>query len=111
MNIQNFDEECKRIEKYDKSLYASYIKSGFLKDEQDATQLHRALNPYRIKRGMTKLQIRRKINNFIKNGEKFDYNINSVEVRINGKIMIHGSFIGKVPDTKRKIINFLNRIF
>lgn len=108
--MKHFDEE--RMIAEDQKVKDTYHKKGYLKSKQDEQDLHMAFSPYKVPKGLTKLQIRRKINKFVRNGRKADNplfgidengmmfsKMNRIEIHINGKLCIGASFTGKVPDS------------
>lgn len=97
-------------------LIASYWKRGFLKTKEDEQALHMSFSPYKVARGLTKLKIRRRINRYWKNKELgLSESVKQIlghrlEITINGKTILGASFVGKVPDTSRKLHNLLKSL-
>jgi hypothetical protein len=115
--MKKFDEE--RMFTEEQKVKDTYHKKGFLKSKQDENDLHMAFSPNKIPKGLTKLQIRRKINKFIKNGRKAENPFFSVvngvlvpktiraEVLVNGRLMMGASIVGKVPNNSRQLRRLL----
>jgi len=113
MNELTYTEQENLIELEQNQIIDEYKQKGFIKDKQDEEDLHRSYSPYRVPKNLTKLKIRRKINEFIKNGRKLDYsllNMNGLEIRINGKMMFHTSFVGKAPDDNKSLVKLLKEV-
>ena len=92
-----------------------YVQKGFLKLEE-VGDLHMAFSPYRIPKGLTKLQIRRRINAHLRNPQKQIQKSlkvlfsNSLEVLINGKCVLHADFTGKIPNDHRSLHKLLKAL-
>ena len=103
MNTNIDDDSAQR------ELKALYLKKGFLKDKQDVDDLHSAFSPYIIPTGLTKLQIRRKINKFIKSGRKlkdlYD-DTHRVNIFVDGKFL-SGTTYGRPISNHKEFVRFL----
>lgn len=111
--MKSFTEQENQLITEDDKIIQSYYKRGFLKSKQDEEDLHMAYSPYRVPKGLTGLQIRRKINKFIKNGRKspsYDLTFNRLEVTINGKLRLGATFTGQVPVTKQQFRKLLKSV-
>lgn len=107
--MKSFDENGDA----EKKVMESYRKRGFVTSEQDEADLHQSFSPYKVPRGLTKLQIRRRINKFVRNGRKLDASLliaNRLEVRINGKFVLGASFGGNVPQNSRQLKQLLRAV-
>lgn len=88
----------------------AYIRQGKLKSQEDITQLHRSYSPYRVPRGLTGLQIRRRINKFVNGGCKLDssfMNTNRVSLLFNGTMILGASTTAKRPENSRQMNKLL----
>lgn len=90
-----------------------YVKRGFVETEQDASNLHQYHSPYRIPKGLTKLQIRRRINHFRKHGntltikEILGYR---VSLLVDGRLLLGASFRGKKPEDNKGLRKLLKNL-
>jgi hypothetical protein len=108
--MNNFDDGSKEQEK----VMNSYKKRGFVKTKQDEDSLHMAFSPNRVPKGLTKLQVRRRINKYLKEGNKNTLkNIvgNRLEVFVNGQFRLGATFGGKVPVNRKSFHKLLKNLF
>lgn len=109
--MNDFDEDKMFAE--DRRIKDTYHKKGYLKSKQDEDDLHMAFSPYKVPLGLTKLQIRRKINKFVRGGRVADnsiLNCSRLEIHINNKFVLGGSFTGKVPANHKELVKLLREI-
>lgn len=88
----------------------SYFNRGYFKTRNEVNNLHSSFSPYRIPRGLTKLQVRRRLNNFVKNGCVLDaslMNANRVTLLFNNDIILGTSTTAKRPQTTRQMNKLL----
>lgn len=88
----------------------SYLKRGFFKAQHDMDYLHLAYSPYRVPRGLTELQIRRKINKFVKNGKQVDSSLlraNRLTILFNGEQILGADITVKKPENRREMNKML----
>lgn len=88
-------------------------KSKFDLSDEDISCLKQSFSPFIVKRGLSKLAIRRRINKYKKYGLQTslsDVLGNSLEVRINGKMILHANFGGAVPESHRQLQNLFKKI-
>lgn len=107
--MNTFDE----LDRIDQKIEESYLRRGFVKSKDDLADLHMSYSPYRVPRGLTKLQIRRRINKFIRNGRKLDNSLlftNRLNVTVNGKLILGASFTGEVPTNRRQLKRLLKKV-
>ena len=72
--------------------------------------LHLAYSPYRVPRGLTELQIRRKINKFVKNGKQVDSSLlraNRLTILFNGEQILGADITVKKPENRREMNKML----
>jgi hypothetical protein len=92
------------------AVMARYRSRGFVKTQQDEDALHMFHSPYRVPNNLTKLTVRRRINHYLKHGNKTkleDVIGNRLEVRINGKLFLGASFGGKLPKNHKQLHSLL----
>lgn len=92
-----------------KKIIDTYNQKGYLKSKDDIENLHRLFSPYKVPKGLTRLQIRRKINKFVKNGSKLynPYeNTHRVNIYIDDKFL-SGTTYGKPITNHKEFVQFL----
>lgn len=108
-------DKFEALEAQDEKIKASYRKRGFVKSAQDEADLHMSFSPNRVPRGLTKLQIRRRINKFVRNGRKLkpisEVVGNRMNIFINDKFVAGVSFGGKVPQNSRQLKRLIRAAF
>lgn len=105
------------IDTHDSKEMIGYINKGFVKSERDKEGLHMSFSPYQVPRGLTSLQIRRRINGYF-NGKKTKENgraldiltSNRLEMFINGKFILGSSFRGPIPKDSKGLKKLLKDI-
>ena len=88
----------------------SYFNRGFFKTKDEVGDLHQSFSPYRVPRGLTKLQVRRRINKFVKGGRKLDSSLlmtNRVSIFFNDNLILGASITSKRPENSRQINKLL----
>lgn len=88
----------------------SYFKRGYFKTKDDVGDLHQAFSPYVVPRGLTKLQVRRRINKFVRNGRKLDdtlFNTNRVSILFNDTLILGASVKCERPKDSRQMNKLL----
>lgn len=90
---------------------ASYIKRGFVKDENEYMKLHMAFSPYKVPCGLTKLKVRRRVNAYEK-GKRNPSPLfaNRIEIYINDRMTAGGSFTSVVPNSHRGLQNLVKAL-
>jgi len=115
MDKSNGWDKFEALEAQDKKIKASYRKRGFIKSDQDEADLHMSFSPKRVPRGLTKLQIRRRINKFVRNGRKSvpiaSVMGNRMNIFINDRFVAGVSFGGKVPQNSRQLKRLIRAAF
>ncbi len=89
----------------------SYWKKGYILDKQGEDALHMSFSPYRVPKGLSKHQVIAKIAYYKKYGKDNSKYIftNRMSIYFNDKFSVGLSFVGKVPDSHRKMKNFLKK--
>lgn len=108
-NLHIIDCDCRQ-----KSTIDHYYKKGYLKNGAEEIDLKRSFYPFIVPKGLTKLQIRRRINKIRKYGSP-DIAVkellgNRLEILINGKFILGANFKGDVPDSKIGLKKLLNEL-
>lgn len=99
----NFQEQCDKLDSQTAKIKARYRRLGWVKNEKEEQELHQAFSPFRVPAGLTRLQVRRKIGHFRREGNPSAMEVlfgNSIQVIINGKQVIRGTFGGNAPTTR-----------
>lgn len=110
MSKYGFDEDA--MLKEQDAVMASYAKR-FALTQDDQNKLHQAHSPRRVPRGLSGLQVRRRINRFKKYGSKFkleDFLGHRVELRWDDKLVMGISLKHKRPENRRQIRKLLRDI-
>jgi hypothetical protein len=87
----------------------TYKQKGFVLTEEDEQGLHMSFSPYRVKKGLTKLQVRRRINKYFRDADKpkpFDV-LDRVEVRWNGHMIFGVTMKFPRPENSRQLNKLL----
>jgi len=88
----------------------SYFNRGFFQTKEEVGELHSSFSPYRIPRGLTKLQVRRRINKFVKGGRKLDSSLlltNRVSLLFNNDLILGASITSERPKNSRQMNKLL----
>lgn len=88
----------------------SYFKRGYFQSKSDVQDLHSSYSPYRVPRGLTKLQVRRRINKFVRNGRQLDdtlFNTNRVSILFNDTLILGASVKCERPKNSRQMNKLL----
>lgn len=99
-------------EKYLNLIYY-YISKGYISNEKDWEALHMSFSPFKVPDNLTKIQIRRRINKYLKEGNKQtikDLLGNRLEILINGRQILGLSFKGEVPKDSFELHKLLENI-
>ena len=89
-----------------------YLRKGFFQTEQDIDNLHQFHSPFIVPKGLTKLQIRRRINNFRKNGNPNQdpfAKTHRVNISVDGKFL-SSTIYNKPITNNRQYIAFLKEL-
>ncbi len=92
----------------------SYRKNGFVLNEKDEIGLHMFFSPYKVPKGLTKLQVRQKINSYF-GGKKKPTNLADIfghrlEMFIDGEFRLGASFGGNVPKNSKEFHKLLKKL-
>lgn len=108
------DIDCSKAQE---KVMTTYKNKGYVRDKIDEEALHRAFSPNRVPRGLTKLQVSRRIS--IGNGKIprkdmaaliSELIFHRIEVRINGVTVLGACFCGKIPKTKKALKDLIKAI-
>lgn len=87
----------------------AYKSRGFVTNKRDEEGLHMAFSPNRVPTGLSKLQVRRKINAYFA-GKIQPYNLfkeNRLVICINGAFVLGASFKGNIPKNSKELHSLL----
>lgn len=111
LKLQDLGETTKKwIQEDENKPLFSYFNRGFFRTRDEVNDLHRSYSPYRIPRGLTKLQVRRRINRFVKDGRKLDSSLlttNRVTILFNGDFILGASITSERPKNSRQMDKLL----
>lgn len=114
MNAKEFEQDCLKSLAEQDAIMNKYKALGYVKDSRDEQGLHMSFSPYRVPKRLTKLQVRRRINKYWKHGNPKPLELltqaNTLSLTINGKQIVRASFVGKVPDSHRKLQNLVRAL-
>lgn len=91
----------------------TYRNKGFVLTKEDEQALHMSYSPFRVPRGLTKIQIRRRINHYLKHGDQKtlkDFLGVRYALTFNGKEVISGNYVGEIPHNTRETKKFLKNL-
>lgn len=110
-NLQQLNP-IKRAWIQDNPIMMAYLRKGYFESERDIENLHQFHSPYIVPKGLTKLQVRRRINRFRKDGNKNPNpyaNTHRVEIFVDGKFL-SGTTYGKPIENHRQFLRFLREL-
>lgn len=97
----------------EKAVMENYFKKGFVLNESDKENLHMSFSPYVVAKGLTRLQIRRRINKYKKHGNTqkiSDVFSNVVELTFNGKTLMRASISCPCPQNHNQLTKLLKNL-
>jgi len=101
------------IREYSNKPLFSYFKRNYFKTKDELGDLHACYSPYRVPRGLTKLQVRRRLNKFVKEGRPLNtslMNTNRVTIMFNNDMILGASTTAKRPENSRQLNKLLRDI-
>jgi len=87
----------------------TYLRKEYFKTKRDMENLHQFHSPYIVPKGLTALQVRRRINSFAKNGNKNTNpfaNTHRVNIFVDDKFL-SGTTYGRPITNHRQFVRFL----
>ena len=90
-----------------------YKKLGYVLNKHDEEGLHMSFSPMRVARGLSRLQVRRRINKYFKHGNKGTPSVfsdNRMNIFINDRFVSGTSFSGKVPQNPKEFVKLLKDV-
>ncbi len=89
-----------------------YKTLGFVKDKRDEQGLHMAFSPQRVPTGLTKLQVRRRIEKYYRYTRDIEdiFGNHRMTILMDGKFFSGTSFSGKVPENSKQFLKLLKEL-
>lgn len=88
----------------------SYFNRGFFKTKDEVGDLHQSFSPYKVPHGLTKLQVRRRVIKFAREGRPLNDSLlhtNRITLLFNGALILGASTTAKRPESSRQMNKLL----